>query len=175
MPFRSAVRRAARPVAAALLVPCVAAPAGAQLAGVPVLQGAFARPGLALGVNAGTGDDGSAVGAAVAWGLADGRFALSAGAAAFSPPEPYRSPSLTYGARLGWNVLSFAGGAVGVTPFAGVGRAELRRDAERRDGDAGNAGMLRARRRERRLPARARQSRRGLPVRGADVRLHAPG
>ena len=159
-------RPAARRVAAAVLVPLLALPATAQMAGVPVLQGAFVRPGLAVGVNAGNADDGSGVGAAVAWGLAGGRFALSAGAAAYSPPEAFRSPSLTYGARLGWNVLRLANGAIGVTPFAGFGRTELEREAD--GGEEGSAGMLR-------VPAGVSAGyRRALGTRGAISLFAAP-
>lgn len=163
----SAARRVPRSAAAIALLPCLAGAAGAQMAGVPVLQGAFVRPGLALGVNAGNADDGSSVGAAVAWGLGGGRFAVSAGAAAFSPPTAFRSPSLTYGARLAWNVVALANGAIGVTPFVGVGRSELRRDVAR-SGDDGSAATLR-------LPAGVSAGyRRALGGRGAIALFAAP-
>jgi hypothetical protein len=118
-----------------------ATPVLAQMAGVPVLQGAFPRRGLAAAVDAGGADDGSAVGGAVAFGLGADRLLVTAGLGAFRPPESYASTAFTYGARVAFRVMTLADGRLAVTPFAGFGRVELKRDrpAAGQDSKAGAA------------------------------------
>ena len=69
---------------AALLGVAIAGAADAQLPGAPVLQNAWATPGLVAAVNLGGGSDGSVYAAAVGWSPGSGRFQLSAGAGAQS-------------------------------------------------------------------------------------------
>jgi hypothetical protein len=117
------------PPACALLVAAFApSPAAGQMAGVPLLQSAFLRPGLVGAANVGGADDGTGYGAALVWGVGRERFAIAAGVGAFSAAEPYRSPAVTYGTRLAVTVATLASGRFAVTPFAGVGRTQLRRD-----------------------------------------------
>jgi hypothetical protein len=120
----------------------VALPAGAQMAGVPVLQGAFPRHGLAVAANYGGADDGTGLGGAVAWGLAGERLAVTGGGGVFSA-DGYRSGALTYGLRAAFRVMTLAGGRLAVTPFAGFGRVELRRERVAA-GQSDKAGEARA-------------------------------
>src|SRR5690242_10857954 len=53
--------------------------AGAQMPGQPVLQNAFANPGITIGADFGEQSGASGFGGALAWAPATGRFQLSAG------------------------------------------------------------------------------------------------
>jgi len=70
-----------------------------QMFAAPVLQNAFANPGVTLGLDAGSGDGGHSYGAALAWGDASHRVQLSGGLAAFLPTSS-GSAYATWGARL---------------------------------------------------------------------------
>lgn len=113
-----------------------AAPAHAQVPGVPVLQNAFTNPGLAFAANIGTGGGQSYFGAAAAWGLGGGRLTLSGGAGVQRANDVSRG---AYGARLATGLWSSAGGALGVGGFAGIGGAPRTRDAA---GVENNAAVL---------------------------------
>lgn len=98
-------------------------PAGAlaQMPGVPTLQNAWANPGFTFAVNAGTGGGSRAIAGAAAWAPRSGRFQLSAGVGARKADEGGQGTA--YGFRAAMPVFSFAGGALGVAGFAGVGGA----------------------------------------------------
>ncbi len=62
-----------------------AAPAFAQMPGLPTLQNAFTNPGLAAAVNYGSSNDFSSIGVAGAWTPTSNRFQVTGGLAAVSP------------------------------------------------------------------------------------------
>lgn len=109
---------------ALIILPCVAAIAAAQVPGAPVLQNAFANPGLAVAVNFGSGTGQSFFGAAGAWGLGSGRIQVSGVAGGQRANGSSRG---AYGGRLAAAVWSSSGGALGVAGFAGVGGASSTR------------------------------------------------
>jgi hypothetical protein len=103
-------------------------PLGAQMSGVPVLQNAFANPGITAGLNVGVQDGARAYGGAVSWSPGAGRIQVSAGAGAFDSKGPPmiggggdRAQTLTWGVRGAYSILERAGGALGVGAFLGVG------------------------------------------------------
>ena len=98
----------------------IAASAAAQVPATPVLQNAFASPGLAVAANFGSGAGQSFYGAAAAWGLGSGKLQLSGAAGAARSNGATRG---AYGGRLAASVWSSAGGALGVAAFAGAGGA----------------------------------------------------
>lgn len=103
-------------LALALLAP---AALHAQLPGAPVLQNAFANPGITVAGNYASGDAAELVAAALAWAPGTGRFQFSAGVGRLSVEE---GDALTvYGARLGVPLFSFLDGRAGVAPFVGLG------------------------------------------------------
>jgi len=102
---------------ALLLTSLLSAPLGAQLSGLPVLQNAFANPGLTAAIDFGSGAGSSVYAAAVSYGVR--RFAFSAGLGAFTPDTGSSGPSI--GGRASMQVMSFLRGAMGVSVFAGAG------------------------------------------------------
>jgi hypothetical protein len=106
----------------ALAVAALAAlstPTAAQIPGVPVLQNAFANPGLAFAANFGGGTGQSFYGVAAGWGMG-GRFTLSGGAGAQRMGTNTRG---AYGARAAMSVWSSSSGALGAGGFVGFGGA----------------------------------------------------
>ena len=91
---------------------------GAQMPGAPILQNAWASPGLVGAVNYG-GGDGSVYAGAVSWASATARFQLSGGLGVRSLTGGGGSKSV-YGLRA---ALPFGGAtsAIGFGVFAGVG------------------------------------------------------
>ena len=122
---RSSVGAIRREVSVAMLCAVLAAglpsAALAQMPGVPTLQNAWANPGFTFAVNAGTGGGSQALAGAAAWAPRSGRFQLSAGVGARKSDEGGQGTA--YGFRAAMPVFSFAGGALGVAGFAGVGGA----------------------------------------------------
>lgn len=110
-------------VAAAAIIP-TARTSGAQLPGLPVLQGAFPAPGFAGAVNVGR-DDGRTLGAAaLGYGQGSGRLGAVAGLGVRSAAEPgYSGSRLAYGTRVAFTALRLLDQRVAVTPFAGFGSA----------------------------------------------------
>lgn len=102
--------------------------AAAQIPGAPVLQNAFANPGLAVAANFGGGSGQSLFALAAGWGLGSGRFLLSGAAGAQRSNQSTRG---AYGARASMTAWTSAGGSLGAAVFAGVGGApRTRREAE---------------------------------------------
>jgi len=113
---RTARPRMGRVVAAiaAVFVPAL----GAQMPGVPILQNAWASPGIVGAANYG-GGDGSVYAAAVSWASATARFQLSGGVGARSVSGGGGSKTV-YGARAAIP-LGGATSAIGFGVFAGIG------------------------------------------------------
>lgn len=99
--------------------------ASAQIPGAPVLQNAFANPGLAVAANFGGGGGQSLFALAAGWGLASGRFMLSGAAGAQRSNEATRG---AYGARASMTAWTSAGGSLGAAVFAGIGGAPRTRN-----------------------------------------------
>lgn len=100
----------------ALLFPASAA---SQLPGLPVLQNAFANPGITVGLNYGRAVDLTGYAVAVAWAPRSGRFAISGGVGSAKPDDT--TASAAYGGRVSVPVLHVMQGALGVGAFAGFG------------------------------------------------------
>ena len=107
----------------------------AQIPGAPVLQNAFANPGLAAAANFGAGDGQSLFALAAAWGLGGGRFQLSGAAGAQRANGATRG---AYGVRGSMTAWSSPNGALGAAAFAGVGGAPRTRS----DGILTNAAVM---------------------------------
>jgi hypothetical protein len=97
-----------------------ASAAAAQTPGLPVLQNAFANPGIAVAANFGSGSGQSFFGAAGSWGVGGGKLGLSAAAGVQRGGGSTRG---AYGARASSTLWSSSGGALAVGAFAGVGGA----------------------------------------------------
>jgi hypothetical protein len=96
--------------------------ASAQLPGIPVIQNAFANPGLTIAVNYGKGDDSKAYAGAIAWAPASARFQVTGGFGAFEPDDADRSSA--WGARASVPITqTMMAGKLGIGAFAGVGGA----------------------------------------------------
>ena len=94
--------------------------AGAQVPGAPVLQNAFANPGLVIAANFAGGSGQSYYGAAAGWGLGGGKLMLSGGAGAEHGNNATRG---AYGGRAAATVWSSFSGSLAAAAFAGVGGA----------------------------------------------------
>lgn len=107
-----------------LLLGCVSILAvrsvGAQLSGVPVLQNAFANPGLTVAVNYGQSDESKAYAGALAWSPASARFQLTGGFGAFKVDGADRS--WAWGGRASVPITqAMMAGKLGIGAFGGVG------------------------------------------------------
>lgn len=96
----------------------LAASAGAQMPGMPVLQNVWASPGMVGAVDIGGGSDGTTYAAAIGWTPGSGRFQVSAGLGGRS--RTGGGSGAAYGARV---ALPFGGASstFGFAAFAGVG------------------------------------------------------
>jgi hypothetical protein len=96
--------------------------AEAQMPSLPVLQNAFANPGLTIAVNYGRSDDAQAYAGALAWAPTNTRFQLTAGFGAMDPDPGDRSSA--WGARASVPITqTMMDGKLGIGAFAGVGGA----------------------------------------------------
>ncbi|HJU68484.1 MAG TPA: hypothetical protein VJ650_09555 [Gemmatimonadaceae bacterium] len=94
----------------------------AQLPGIPVIQNAFANPGLTIAVNYGQADESKAYAGALAWSPASARFQLTGGFGAFKPDDGDRAWG--WGARAAVPITqTMMAGKLGIGAFAGVGGA----------------------------------------------------
>jgi hypothetical protein len=94
----------------------------AQLPGVPVLQNAFANPGLTIGINYAKGDESKAYAGAISWAPASARFQVTGGFGAFEPDGADRANA--WGARASVPITqTMMAGKLGIGAFAGVGGA----------------------------------------------------
>lgn len=99
--------------------------ASGQIPGAPVLQNAFANPGLAVAANFGSGGGQSLFALAAGWGLGSGRILLSGAAGAQRSNDATRG---AYGGRASMTAWTSAGGSLGAAVFAGVGGAPRTRN-----------------------------------------------
>jgi hypothetical protein len=107
---------------ATVLFATAGAPAlAAQLPGLPVLQNAFAGPGLAAAVNAGGGSGGTAYAAAVGWAPGSARFQVSVGAGVLVSESETGG---AFGIRAAVPVFQMMNGALGIAAFGGIGGAQ---------------------------------------------------
>lgn len=136
MSWKSGRARRAPVGMAVLASVALAGSAAGQTPGIPVLQNAFANPGLAVAANFGMGGGQSFFGAAAGWGLSGGRLLVSGAAGAQRANDATRG---AYGARLALTAWSSAGGALAIGGFAGIGGAPRTRD---RAGVSTNAASL---------------------------------
>ena len=95
----------------------------AQMPGVPVLQNAFANPGITVGLNYGRGTDVTGYAVAGAWAPGSARFVVSGGLGAVKVDGAGES-STAYGGRVAVPVKRFMDDAAGVGVFGGYGGAE---------------------------------------------------
>ena len=118
---RSAVR------AAILALAALAAPstAAAQMPGVPVLQNAFASPGVAAALNVGSADDARTYALAGSWTPGSARFVVSGGAGLLTPTEGDGDNAVAWGARVAAPIPRPAAGNLGLALFVGVGGADV--------------------------------------------------
>ena len=93
--------------------------ASGQIPGAPVLQNAFANPGLAVAANFGGGGGQSLFALAAGWGLGE-RVLISAAAGAQRANDATRG---AYGGRASMTAWTSAGGSLGAAAFAGIGGA----------------------------------------------------
>ena len=103
---------------AAAALTLAASSAFAQMPGAPVLQNAWAAPGMVVALDI-AGGNGSAYGGAIGWAPSSGRFQLSAGAGAHSPKGG--SSRAVYGARAAFPVMQMMAGKLGFSGFVGIG------------------------------------------------------
>jgi hypothetical protein len=98
--------------------------AGAQLPGIPVLQNAWATPGVMIAADGGGTSSRGTIAAAASWAPV-ARFQLSAGAGFQTGRAVGSSPA--YGVRIAIPLVP-ASSAVGVSMFAGIGGASSHRN-----------------------------------------------
>lgn len=93
----------------------------AQLPGTPVLQNAWAAPGMvvALDIGGGSGGSGSAYAAALGWAPGNARFQFSGGAGMQSAAGS--TSRGVFGARVAMPVMQMMAGNLGIAAFVGVG------------------------------------------------------
>jgi hypothetical protein len=108
----------------ALLVAILAASADGQLPGIPVLQNAWATPGIMIAFNGGGGDSRGAVAGAASWAPVQ-HFQLSGGVG-FQGGRSVGS-SAAYGTRVAVPLAS-ATSPMGLAMFAGIGGASSHRN-----------------------------------------------
>lgn len=120
-PAAASMYSAQKTLAIAISVTLVAmSTALGQIPGAPVLQNAFANPGLAVAANFGGGGGQSLLALAAGWGLGSGRILVSAAAGAQRVNEATRG---AYGGRASMTAWTSAGGSLGIAGFAGIGGA----------------------------------------------------
>ena len=106
---------AATIVTLALTIPSTAS---AQMPGAPVLQNAWAAPGIVVALDI-AGGSGTLYGGAIGWAPASGRFQLSGGAGVNDPKEG--GSRAVYGARVAMPIMQLMAGKLGIAGFVGIG------------------------------------------------------
>ena len=87
--------------------------------GAPVLQNAWASPGMVVAVDI-AGGMGTLYGGAIGWAPSGGRFQFSGGAGALSPKGGGGS-RVVYGGRVAMPIMQMMSGKLGIAGFVGVG------------------------------------------------------
>ncbi|MEO5568970.1 MAG: hypothetical protein ABIR92_10785 [Gemmatimonadaceae bacterium] len=101
-----------------LLAPLCSSLLAAQMPGAPVLQNAWAAPGIVIAGNIAGGSGSNVYAGAVGWAPSSGRFQVSGGAGMQSRSGASRT---VYGARLALPLKQIMSGKVGIAGFAGIG------------------------------------------------------
>jgi hypothetical protein len=99
----------------------VVSPTHAQLPGAPVLQNAWATPGMvvALDIAGGSAGSGSTYAGAIGWTPGNGRFQFSGGAGMQTGAGT--SSRGVFGARVAMPITQMMAGNLGIAGFVGVG------------------------------------------------------
>jgi hypothetical protein len=113
--------KALHALAAAVSVAAGASRLDAQLPGLPVLQNAFAGPGLAAAVNAGGGSGATAYAAAIGWAPGSARFQVSLGGGVLVSDGETGG---AFGLRAAVPIFQMMDGALGIAAFGGIGGAK---------------------------------------------------
>ena len=118
--MRTAIRGVGATAAVALAtILTVSSPASGQMPGAPVLQNAWAAPGLVLAANIAGGSGSSVYGVAAGWAPANGRFHLSGGGGWQTGLEG--GDRAVYGVRGALPILQLMDGKLGIAAFGGIG------------------------------------------------------
>lgn len=112
------MRLSARALVVGLLIG-VASDATAQMPGAPVLQNAWAAPGIVVALNIAGGAGSNVYGGAAGWSPSSGRFQLSGGLGMQSSTGS--GSRAVYGARAALPVAQLMGGKLGLAGFVGIG------------------------------------------------------
>lgn len=117
----SSARRQLTPVwaGATLALALFSFHAGAQMPGAPVLQNAWAAPGIVVAADIAGGSGSSVYAGALGWAPASGRFQFSGGAGYQSSTG--QKGRAVYGARVAMPVMQMMSGKLGIAAFAGIG------------------------------------------------------
>jgi hypothetical protein len=135
MPPTTRPRRPAAAAPLALAAALTAAPAGAQLLGLPVAQSPFGGRPFAVAANAGGGGDGLRT-YGLALGLRKGDSRLT-GAAGIGSVQGFRLTRPSFGARVAYLKRLGTSGTLAAAPFAGFGyvaRGDIQKQTASRNG-----------------------------------------
>lgn len=102
-----------------LIASLCSVPLAAQMPGAPVLQNAWAAPGIVIAGNIAGGSGSNVYAGAVGWAPSSGRFQVSGGAGVQS--RSGAGSRTVYGARVALPLKQFMSGKVGIAGFAGIG------------------------------------------------------
>jgi hypothetical protein len=91
----------------------------AQMPGAPVLQNAWASPGMVVALDIG-GGAGTLYGGAIGWAPSAGRFQFSGGVGTLSPKGGGGS-RVVYGGRVAMPIMQMMAGKLGIAGFVGIG------------------------------------------------------
>jgi hypothetical protein len=93
--------------------------AAAQMPGAPVLQNAWAAPGMVVALDV-AGGSGTMFGGALGWAPSNGRFQLSGGVGSHSP-KGGSGGRVVYGVRAAFPIMQMMSGKLGIGGFVGAG------------------------------------------------------
>lgn len=122
-------------VIAATMALLLAAPAAAQLPGLPVLQNGFVRPGWAVAANGGSSDAVSAAAIAAAWTPSSARYQVNVGAGILEPDgdvESGTSGGVRLAVPIGTPWTGRPTSAFGLAAFVGTGYSRFEEAGELR-------------------------------------------
>jgi hypothetical protein len=105
--------------AAAVFVVATSSSLTAQMPGAPVLQNAWASPGMVVAVDI-AGGSGALYGGALGWAPSGGRFQFSGGIGSLSP-KGGGGNRVVYGGRVAMPIMQLMAGKLGVAGFVGIG------------------------------------------------------
>ena len=105
-----------------LTLAVIPAATSAQMPGLPVLQNAFANPGVTVGLNYGRGPDITGYAAAAAWAPGNARFVVSGGIGSVKADAADKA-NTAFGGRVAVPIKRFKDDAAGVGAFGGYGNS----------------------------------------------------